>query len=167
MAFQLLNKLSSALQASSEAPSASSEALPVQSQDLPTFHDALPATSKPRLLRPSQLSQRPSVLPRSPLRWPIKPSLPLLKQSVPCRMTTNLTNKTIIEKKSANNIGPRRNDKGQGLFAHFPIRMIYIPSLVGLVGQEMVVAPSNSFYINFLALQSISSKSDEKNQSFC
>lgn len=153
MAFQLLNKLSSALQASSEAPSASSEALPVQSEDLPTFHDALPATSKPRLLRPSQLSQRPSVLPRSPLRWPIKPSLPLLKQSVPCRMTTNLTNKTIIEKKSANNIGLRRNDKGQGLFAHFPLRMIYIPSLVGLVGQEMVVAPSNSFYINFLALQ--------------
>ena len=75
-------------------------------------------------------------------------------------MTTNQTNKTIIEKKSANNNGPQRNDKGQGLndegqglFAHFPSRMIYIPSLVGLVGQEMVVAPSNSFYINFLALQ--------------
>ena len=89
-------------------------------------------------------------------------------------MTTNQTNKTIIEKKSANNNGPQRNDKGQGLndegqglFAHFPLRMIYIPSLVGLVGQEMVVAPSNSFYINFLALQPISSKSDEKNQSFC
>ena len=155
MAFQLLNKFSSAsfeaLQASSEAPSASSEALPVQSEDLPTFHDALPATSKPRLLRPSQLSQRPSMLPRSPLRWPIKPALPLLKQ-----MTTNQTSKTIIEEKSANNNGPRRNDKGQGLnnegqglFAHFPLRMIYIPSLVGLVGQEMVVA----FYINFIALQ--------------
>ena len=77
MAFQLMNKLSlasfEALRASSEAPSASFEALPVQSEDLPTFHDALPATSKPRLLRPSNFLRGPLCYLGAPLDGLLSP----------------------------------------------------------------------------------------------